>query len=203
MNPVVHVIDDDPGMRKSIAMLMESASLVTKVYSSAEEFLIEVDLCQSGCIVLDLRMPGMGGTAMLQWMADKPREMPVIVISGHVDVPAAVRSMKLGAVDVLRKPFEPAELLEAVRRAMQESVALHERNGQDGEIRNRFATLSPRELQLLKMIVNGKPNKVIAQELSISVKTVANHRASLMAKTQAANGPDLVRMSSIAGIEQI
>jgi FixJ family two-component response regulator len=124
--------------------------------------------------------------------------MPVIVISGHVDVPVAVRSMKLGAVDVLRKPFEPAELLEAVRRALQASIALHEQNGQDEEIRKRFATLSQREMQLLNMIVNGKANKVIAQELGISVKTVANHRASLMAKTQAANGPDLVRMAGIA-----
>jgi FixJ family two-component response regulator len=196
---IVHIIDDDPGMRKSLDMLMESASLPARFYESAEAFLEEFDAESCGCLVLDLRMPGMGGLELLQRLRAERNEIPVIVISGHADVSAAVRSMKLGAVDLLQKPFEPKTLIAAVRGALEKHADLLQRHSEQTAVRDRFAGLTPRELDLLKLVVAGRSSKQIAADLQISVKTVANHRASLLAKTGAANGPDLARLSVIAG----
>jgi len=182
---IVHVIDDDPGIRKSLRLVMESASLEVRVYESGEEFLDAIDPRQPGCMVLDLRMPGIGGIEVLQRLRAAQIEIPAIVISGHADVPAAIRSMKLGAIDLLQKPFEPQALLDTVHSAIKASVDLRARRSEQESIRRRLAKLTPRELVLLKLIVAGMPNKRIAADLNISIKTVGNHRASLMAKTEA------------------
>ncbi|HVT91159.1 MAG TPA: response regulator [Tepidisphaeraceae bacterium] len=202
MNPttIVHIVDDDPGVRKSLQMVLESASLAVKVYESAERFLEDMDLSISGCIVLDLRMPGIDGIELLQRLRTAGHEIPVIVISAHADVPTAVRSMKLGAVDLLQKPFEPKALLEIVRRAVQKSVEINQKRAEENAIRKRLADLTTRELELLRLVVAGRSNKQIASDLNISIKTVANHRANLMAKTHALNAADLTRISTIAGI---
>jgi two-component system response regulator FixJ len=197
--PGVHVIDDDPGIRKSLRMVMEAAALPVRVYESAEQFLVEVDLQSPGCIVLDLRMPDLGGIELLQRLWPARNDMVVIIISGHVDVPAAVSGMKLGAVDLLQKPFEPRRLLSLVKTSIETSIALHRRRTEEEAARRRFGALTPRELALLKLVVAGRSNKQIACDLHISVKTVANHRASLMSKTQATNAADLARLSMIAG----
>jgi two-component system, LuxR family, response regulator FixJ len=196
----VHIVDDDAGVRKSLRLLMESASLAVRVYESGEEFLDAVDLNQPGCMVLDLRMPGMSGIEVLQKLRDANNEIPAIVISGHADVPTTIRSMKLGAIDLLEKPFEPRALLDAVHGAIRNSIEQQRHRAEQDGIRKRLSKLTPRELVLLKLVVAGMPNKLIAAELGISIKTVANHRASLMKKTQALNAADLSRLSTIAGI---
>jgi two-component system, LuxR family, response regulator FixJ len=200
LGTLVHVIDDDPGVRRSLSMLLESASFKARAHASAEEFLGDVDLSQPACIVLDLRMPGLGGMELLQQLRRDGHEIPVIIISGHADVTTAVRGMQLGAIDLLQKPFEPATLLEAVDRAIEMSRRQTARQASQGEARARFAQLTPRELDLLKLVVAGRSNKQIASDLSISIKTVANHRASLMAKTGALNAADLSRLSTMAGL---
>jgi len=198
--PVVHVIDDDAGVRRSLRLVMESASLAVRVYESGEEFLDAVDPRQPGCMVLDLRMPGMSGIEVLQKLRAANNEIPAIIVSGHADVPTAIRSMKLGAIDLLEKPFEPQALLDAIRGAIRASIDLQQRRGEQESIRKRLARLTPRELVPLKLVVAGMPNKLIAAEMHISPKTVANHRANLMKKTQALNAADLSRLGTIAGI---
>jgi two-component system response regulator FixJ len=195
IDPVVHVIDDDPRIRRGLQKLMQSASLPVRLYDSAAEFLKEIDLQQPGCIVLDLRMPGMDGIELLQHLNENRNQLPVIVVSGHADVATAVRSMKLGAFDLLQKPFEPRALLVEIQLALEQSRQGHERRAAQQDIRNRFASLTPRELALLKLVVAGRSNKQIAADLNISMKTVGHHRAKIMAKSRALNGPDLVRMS--------
>jgi two-component system response regulator FixJ len=199
--PTIHIVDDDPGMRKSLQMVMQAASIPTCVYESAEAFLSDLNPEMQGCVVLDLRMPGMGGLELLRHLRETHHDIPVIVISAHADVPAAVRSMKLGAVDLLQKPFEPQMLLELVRRALASGVEIHHRRMQEDAVRKRLSELTAREMDLLKLIVAGHANKQIATLLSISVKTVANHRANLMAKTGALNAADLTRISMLAGIQ--
>jgi two-component system response regulator FixJ len=198
--PTVHVIDDEPRIRKGLQRLMESASLPVRVYNSAIEFLDNIDLKQPGCIVLDLRMPGMSGIELLQRLKEKGNHLPVIVISGHANVATAVQSMKLGAIDLLQKPFEPRALLDGIRRALETSRQALARRSEQEEIRRRFASLTSRELALLRLVVAGKSNKQIASDLNISMKTVGHHRAKIMLKTKALNGPDLVRMAMIADI---
>jgi len=197
---IVHIIDDDEGMRKSLQVLMQSSQLTSRAYESARQFLDEADFSIPGCLVLDLRMPGMSGLELLQQLKGKQTQLPVIVVSGHADVKAAVGSMKLGAVDVMLKPFEPKELVAAIRRLIAKSCDLHRLHAESAAVRERMESLTPRELDLLRLVVAGYPNKQIAAELGISIKTVANHRASLMAKTQALNAADLARISTIAGM---
>jgi two-component system response regulator FixJ len=191
---MVHIVDDDPGMRKSLTMLVESASLAATAYESAEAFLAESDADHPACVVLDLRMPGMSGLEMLQNLRANMNDVPVIIISAHADVPATVRGMKLGAVDVLQKPVEPAILLDTIRQTLSLSQSLFQQREEARSVSQRFENLTNREMELLALIVDGQSNKQIARTLGISIKTVANHRASLMAKTGAANAADLARL---------
>ncbi|HUB24777.1 MAG TPA: response regulator [Tepidisphaeraceae bacterium] len=197
---IVHIIDDDAGMRNSLFMLVTSAALAARVYASAEEFLHDAGGQLAGCIVLDLRMPGMSGMDLLQRLRADGNPLPVVVISGHADVPTTVRGMKLGAVDVLTKPVEPATMIEAIRNALRLSTQLQDQQQQSQTIRQRFTSLTSRELELLRCVVAGLSSKQIASQLGISIKTVANHRANLMAKTGALNAADLARLSTLAGI---
>src|SRR5690606_22360343 len=144
--------------------------------------------------------PGMSGLELLTRLRADSDDIPVIIISGHADVPTAVRGMKSGAMDLLQKPFEPQVLIKAVRRALDLSVEQHRRKREREDIRQRFAELAAREHDLLALVVAGLSNKQIAGEMGIAIKTVANHRAHLMEKTQALNAADLARMSVIAGI---
>jgi FixJ family two-component response regulator len=194
---IVHIIDDDAGMRKSLVMLAGSAVLHARGYESAEAFLRESVVHQPGCVVLDLRMSGMSGLDLLQRLRADKNDIPVILISGHADVPAAIRGMKLGAVDLLEKPFEPAVLLEAIQRCVAISQKLHQQRREAALVRRRFEDLTARELELLGFIVDGRSNKQIAGDMGISVKTVANHRANLMAKSGASNAADLARLFTL------
>jgi two-component system, LuxR family, response regulator FixJ len=197
---IVHVIDDDSGVRRSLQLVMESASLAVQVYASGAEFLDAVDPHQPGCMVLDLRMPDMSGIEVLQRLRAAHNDIPAIIISGHADVPTTISGMKLGAIDLLQKPFEPRALLEAVHGAIAKSMEMMQRSDEQDCVNQRLEKLTPRELDLLKLVVAGMPNKRIATGLNISIKTVANHRANLMAKMHALNAADLARISTMAGI---
>ncbi|CAN5468779.1 response regulator FixJ [soil metagenome] len=194
---IVHIIDDDPGLRKSLLMLLESSSIAAKAYPSAEEFLSDCDADQTGCILLDLRMPGMSGLELLQNLRSKGNGIPVILMSAHADVPDAVRGMKLGAIDLLQKPVDTPVLIEAIQRSLKLSETIHAEKVESDAVRQRFERLTARELELLTYIAEGHLNKQIAVEMGISVKTVANHRASLMTKSGASNAADLARLFTI------
>jgi len=198
--PIVHVIDDDIGVRNSLQYLFESASIQVAVYTSGEEFLERIEPLRPGCIVLDLRMPSMSGIGVLERLRAMKNEIPAIVISGHADVSSALSIMKLGAIDLLQKPFDPLVLLERVRDAIRRSIEMHQHLMERETWNHLFAALTTREREMLKLIVGGRSNKQIAMDMGIAFKTVVNHRAHLMAKTHATNAADLARISTMFGL---
>jgi FixJ family two-component response regulator len=197
---IVHVIDDDAGMRNSLSMLLASASLTARTYESAEDFLKAADDDGPACILLDLRMPRMGGIELLQHLRAGGTQTPVVLISGHADVSTTVRGMKLGAIDLLQKPADPVVMIESLHNALRLSRQWRQQREEQRSIQRRFSHLTARELELLRLVVDGQSNKEIALELGIAVKTVTHHRANLMAKTGAINAADLARLSTLAGM---
>jgi len=197
--PTVHIIDDDPAIRDSLALLLQSSGLKAVAYPSAESFLA-VALDGPGCLVLDVRMPGMGGLALQEELARRDRRIPVIVVTGHADVPLAVRAMKAGAVDFVEKPFDHEALLAAVRKALDLGIETARITARDEEVQRRVGLLTPREREVLDALIAGKPNKIIARELSISHRTVEIHRARVMEKMRARTLSELVRMGLSVGI---
>jgi two-component system response regulator FixJ len=195
---LVHVIDDDEAMRESLGFLLDSAGMAARTYESAVEFLKALDNLAPGCIITDIRMPEMSGLELVKRLKERGAPHPVIVITGHGDVPLAVEAMKSGVVDFLEKPFDDEALLRAVRSALD----AHARSAQEDTERRRFADmlegLSPREKDVLHGVVAGKPNKVIAYELGISPRTVEVYRANVMTKTGAGGLSELVRMALLA-----
>jgi two-component system, LuxR family, response regulator FixJ len=196
--PAVYLVDDDAGMLNSLAAVMEVASLHARGYPSAEAFLEAYDPRRSGCLVVDVRMPGMSGVDLLERLRAAGSDLPAIVITGHGDVPTAVRSMKLGAVEFLEKPVDPRALVEKVREALERDSAGRAVRETAREARQRMATLTHREREVLRLLVAGFSNKQIAIEMGISVKTVEHHRAHVMSKTAALNVADLVRLKMLA-----
>jgi len=198
-DPVVHVIDDDPAMRDSLSFLLDTAGLQARTYESAVDFLAAGEPAP-GCIVTDARMPDMTGLELVRRLKDQGGRHPVIMITGHGDVPLAVEAMKAGVVDFLEKPFDDEALLTAIRSALGSDES--KTAGQDDE-RRRFQDLleqlSPREKDVLRGVVAGKPNKVVAYELGISPRTVEVYRANVMTKTAAGSLSELVRMALLAG----
>jgi two-component system response regulator FixJ len=190
---VVHVIDDDEAMRDSLCYLLESSDIEVRTYESAVQFLSRIGEVQGGCIVTDVRMPEISGLDLVRELRERGVELPVIVMTGHADVPLAVEAMKAGALEFLEKPFEEEVLLNAVKLALRGGGA-----GQDPTEKKRlqgiFESLSPREQQVLDGVIAGKLNKVIAFELGISPRTVEVYRANMMAKTGARGLSELVQM---------
>lgn len=195
---LIHVIDDDEAVRDSLEWVFETAEMAVRTHESAIAFLGALESEASGCIVTDVRMPEMSGLDLLLELQKRGVRMPVIVITGHGDVPLAVEAMKAGAHDFLEKPFEEARLLAAVRRALERGADPPPTQEQ-ADARTRVARLSPRERQVLKGLVVGQPNKTIAWELGISARTVEVYRAKLMEKMQADAFADLVRLAVLAG----
>jgi two-component system response regulator FixJ len=195
---VVHVIDDDDAMRESMSFLLSTAGLESKVYESPVAFLEELPLEAPACVITDVRMPQMSGIDLLKRLRADNREVPVIVITGHGDVPLAVEAMKLGAADFIEKPFPDETLIDAVRRAMDRPTATNETSPERAAITERLASLSTRERQVLDGLVAGNPNKTIAYDLGISPRTVEVYRANLMNKMQASSLSELVRMTLLA-----
>lgn len=197
---VVHVIDDDQAVRDSLSFLLKSAGFAVGTYESATSFLHELPDVTSGCIITDVRMPDVSGIDLLNRLKDMRVRLPVIVITGHADVPLAVQAMKSGALEFFEKPFDDEILLAAVKAALQHQGADAKRDADRAQILDRLATLSNRERQVLEGLVAGHPNKTIAFDHGISPRTVEIYRANVMAKMQAASLSDLVRMALIGGI---
>jgi two-component system, LuxR family, response regulator FixJ len=191
---IVCVIDDDEELRDSVRMLLASDGLIVRTYGSPAAFLAELDKIEAGCVVTDVRMPGMDGLELLAHMAARRIALPVIVITGHADVPLAVRAMKQGAIDLLEKPFRAEELIEAVRRGLSAGGAADPGGRPAEAVRARRALLSERERAVLDRLIKGQPNKIIAHELGISPRTVEVHRANVMKKSRAGSLSELVRM---------
>ena len=194
---VVCVVDDDPAVRDSLSWLLSSVDLDVETFSSAQEFIDAYDPDQQGCVLVDVRMPGMSGLELQEELSARGTNLPVIVITGHSDVQMAVRAMKAGAFDFIEKPLNDQALLDLVQKAIEENKATIRVQSQQNEIRNRFSSLSPREQEVLELIVAGEPNKRIAFNLSLSEKTVEAHRAKVMDKTRAGSLAELIKMATL------
>jgi two-component system response regulator FixJ len=191
---VVHLIDDDDGVRQAVAFLLTTAGFAVRVYESAVAFLDALGSVQPGCIVTDVRMPGMDGLALQRELTGRGVSLPVIVITGHADVPLAVQAMKAGAVDFIEKPFSDDTLLSAIQVAIDRHARDFRREDEAAGIKVRLNSLSSREREVLEGLIAGLPNKTIAYDLKISARTVEVHRANLMTRMGARSVADLVRM---------
>lgn len=192
---IVFVVDDDPSLRESLGSLVRSAGLKFEAFASAQEFLAHPRPNVPGCLVLDVRMPGLSGLDLQQRLTEVNREIPIIFITGHGDVPVSVKAMKAGAVEFLMKPFVNEDLLEAIQRAVKRDQSMREEQALSQELTGRHELLTPREREVMKWVVSGLLNKQIAAELGTSEITVKVHRAQVMQKMKAGSLADLVRMS--------
>ncbi len=194
-NATVFIIDDDADFRESVQWLLESTPYTIESYASAQEFLDDYDQ-RPGCMLLDVRMPEISGLALQQIMQERDIRLPVIVLTGHGDVPMAVTAMKNGALDFLEKPFDDDVLLKLVDRAMQEAEQRFSQQNEERELRELYDTLSRREREVMDLVVTGNSNREIAETLGISPKTVEVHRARVMRKMQAESLAQLVQIHS-------
>jgi len=192
---VVYVVDDDESARESLAFLLESADLQVETFASAPEFLAGLSQARPGCIITDVRMPEMSGQDLVARLAALDCHLPVIMITGHGDIPMAVEAMRSGVVDFIEKPFSESRILDALKRALSALSSAPAVSGDQAAILQRLETLSERERQVLDGVVAGHPNKVIARDLGISPRTVEIYRAKLMTKMHADNLAALVRMT--------
>ena len=192
--PTIFVVDDDEGVRNSLRFLLKSVGLTTRALASAKEFLDTYQPTQPGCLVLDVRMPGMSGLDLQEQLNLRGATIPVIFITGHGDVPMAVEAMQHGAFDFLQKPFRDQDLIDRIQRALERDVRNRTALTQHEKIRERLESLTPREREVLTLMTRGKPNKVMAAELGVSQRTVEIHRARVMDKSGATSLAQLVRM---------
>jgi FixJ family two-component response regulator len=199
---IVYIVDDDQAMVESLSWIIESVGLKAKVYIRAQDFLDHYSSDQHGCLLLDVRMPGMSGPELQAKLNSIGAALPIIFISGHGDVPLAVRVMKAGAIDFLTKPFNDQVLIESINKALRVDKANREKQQESAQAEAKFALLSPREIQVLQGIVAGKQNKVISGELNISLKTVEAHRASVMKKMCVKSVPELVKLVLTNGVQE-
>ncbi len=194
MPQTVFVVDDDDAVRNSLRMLLKSAGVHAEAFASAQEFLLTYEVSHPGCLVLDVRMPGMSGLEMQHELNLRGAAIPVIFITGHGDIPMAVEAMQHGAFDFLQKPFRDQELLDRVQRALIRDTEYRARLRHTDRIRERLASLSPREREVLDLVTQGKANKMVAGDLGVSQRTVEIHRAHVMQKMEAGSLAELVRM---------
>lgn len=195
---LVHLIDDDEDVRRAIAFLLGTAGLAVRVHENADAFLAQ-DAPDPGVIVSDVRMPGTDGLGLLRKLVERGLDMPVVIMTGHADVPLAVEAMKAGAVDFIEKPFTDAVLLAAVEVALSRTATANRDGAAVMEVRARLARLTPREREVLAGLVAGHPNKTIAYDLGLSARTVEVHRANVMTKMEAPSLSVLVRQALQAG----
>lgn len=197
--PIAFVIDDDPSVRRALRRLLRSAGFQVEAFGSAEEFLARPAPDGPACVVVDVRMPGLSGLDLQRELAERHTDLPIIFITGHGDIPMTVRAMKAGAVDFLPKPFHDDDLLAAVRQAIARQRSGRRTHAELTMIRERAQTLSPRERQVLAMVVRGVLNKQAGQQLGVSEKTIKAHRAQVMRKMGADSLAELVRMTERMG----
>jgi FixJ family two-component response regulator len=193
-NPVVMVVDDDSGVRNAMRALLKSVGINATLFSSAQEFLTAYDPLQPGCLLLDIRMPGMSGMELQQELNLRGAVIPVIFMSGNADIPMAVEAMQHGAFDFLQKPFRDQDLLDRIQRAIAKDGERRVALGEQTRIKAHLESLTEREREVLDLLTLGKQNKVIAQDLGVSPRTIEIHRARVMEKMDAQSVAELVRM---------
>jgi len=198
-NAVVHLIDDDEDVRRALAFLLGTAGLAVRVYESASAFLDQDKTLLTGCVVSDVRMPGIDGLELLRRLNASGIKLPVIIMTGHADVALAVEAMKIGAMDFIEKPFSDDILLGAIEIALARTGKAGQDSTEIEQVRDRLQSLTSREKEVLKGLLAGHPNKTIAYDLGLSPRTVEVHRANVMTKMGASSLPDLVRMTLVAG----
>lgn len=192
---IVHVVDDEAEVCNAVAMLLRSVGLQSRTYGSAQAFLEGYRPGTPGCIVLDVRLPGMSGLELQERLQQLGITLPVIVMTGHGDIQMAVRAMRAGALDFVEKPFNDQTLLDRVHEGVARSMQSHDADGERAQVQSRYNSLSEREREILKHVVDGRPNKLIADELGLSTRTVESHRAHIIEKMQASSLSHLVRMA--------
>lgn len=190
----VFVVDDDEAVRDSLSLLVRSVGLAAESFASAREFLDRYDPERPGCLVLDVRMPGMGGMDLQERLAEMGSKLPIIFITGHGEIPLAVRAIQAGAVDFLQKPFSDQELLDRIQQALENDHRNRRERTSRDEIRGHLDSLTPREREVLDLVVEGAANKVIAGRLGVSQRTVEVHRARVMEKMQVDSLAQLVKL---------
>jgi two-component system, LuxR family, response regulator FixJ len=196
----VYVIDDDEAMRDSLSFLLESAGFDVTLFESAVKFLDAMPELAFGCVVSDVRMPGLDGIELLKRMKTRPASFPIIIMTGHGDIPLAVEAMKLGAIDFLEKPFEDDRLITMIEMAIRQAEPAAKNEALTQDIVARVATLSPRERQVMDGLIAGLSNKLIARDYDISPRTIEVYRANVMTKMQANSLSELVRLAMRAGM---
>jgi FixJ family two-component response regulator len=197
--PITYVVDDDASVLRSIERLLASVKLPCATFTSADELIRRVDADRIGCIVADMRMPGINGLELQRRLNENGVDLPIVFVTGYSDVPAVIRAMKAGASEVLTKPIGGQELIEAIRAAIAEHADRRKQREADGQLRARYETLTPRERQVMALVVAGKLNKQTAADLGTTEKTIKAHRGQVMKKMGAISLPDLVRMSQRVG----
>jgi len=198
--PLVYVVDDDAAARAAIQSLLHSVGLRAETFGSAQEFLASYRPDTPACLVLDVRLPGVGGLDFQRDLAARNVPLPIIFITGHGDIPMSVEAMKAGALEFLTKPFRGQVLLDAIHKAIERDRAARHEQSKVAELRQRLDTLTPREREVMQLVISGLLNKQIAAELGASERTVKIHRGQVMRKMQAGSLPDLVRMAGTLGI---
>jgi len=201
--PAVYVVDDDPSVRVAMERLLKSVGLTVETFASAREFLDQATPEWSGCLIVDLRMPGMGGLDLQDQLSASQVSLPVIFLTGYGTVPASVRAMKAGAVDFLEKPVDDQTLLDAVHKALERDREAWRNQAKMQALHQRLAALTPREYEVLTFIISGRLNKQAAAELGTTEKTIKVHRARIMEKLQCASLAELVRLAERAGIKTL
>lgn len=192
--PTVYIVDDDQAIRHAMELLMRSVGLDYEIFHSGDDFLASHTNDRAGCLVLDIRMPGLGGLELQEKLNQMGSTLPIIFITGHGDVPMAVEAMQKGAVDFIQKPFRDQELLDQISEALKTDQERRSVRSQIAQVSGRLDKLTKREREVMDLVVTGKPNKVIAYELGVSQRTVEIHRARVMEKMEARSLADLVRM---------
>jgi FixJ family two-component response regulator len=200
VSPLVFVVDDDPSVRRSVTRLLESSGYAVEAFASAREFLAREPHPGPSCLVLDVRMPGLTGLELQERLMAGGRQMSIVFVTGHVDVPQSVQAMKIGAVDLLTKPVDAKDLLAAVRRCMAKSTQDVSTTARVTEVQQRVKMLTPREMEVFALVVTGMLNKQIAGALGIGEKTVKVHRARVMEKMRAGSVAELVRLADAVGV---
>jgi two-component system response regulator FixJ len=200
MEQTIFIVDDDAAIRDSLRMMLEVAGYTVRDFASAQSFLSDADL-QGGCLIVDIRMPGMGGLELQEELVRRKANVPVIVMTGHGDVPLAVRAMRAGAMDFVEKPFDSERMLQSVADALEAGQRAQSRAAEAKAARDLLDLLTPREREILDQLVKGHANKVVAHQLGISPRTVEIHRASIMEKLHARNLSHVVRTALAASWE--
>ena len=192
--PTVFVVDDDPAMRESLRWLIESVGLRVETYSVPQDFLQTYDAARPGCLVLDMRMPGMSGLELQEELTERKATLPIIIVTGYAEVPMAVRALKAGAVDFIEKPFSDQLLLDRIQQAIETDRQTRGQQAYKAQLATRIASLSAREREVMELVIAGKANREIAEELGLSQKTVEVHRSRVMEKMQVDSLAELVRV---------